>query len=51
LQALDAFRNRPASEIKDQLVHADRRESSDITGDVFRRAGGRDPPGDGMPVS
>src|SRR5215471_8998057 len=39
LQALDALRDRPAAEVEDQLVHADRREGSDVGGDLFRRAG------------
>src|SRR5437870_7949377 len=38
-QALDALRNGLAAAIEDQLVHADRRESSDIAGDVLRLSG------------
>jgi hypothetical protein len=39
LQALDALRNGLAATIEDQLVHADRREISNVAGDVFRLAG------------
>jgi hypothetical protein len=39
LQALDALRNGLAAAIEDQLVHADRCESSNVAGDVFRLAG------------
>src|SRR5260370_12299000 len=39
LQALDALRDGLAATLEDQLVHADRRESSDVAGDLFRRAG------------
>jgi tetratricopeptide (TPR) repeat protein len=39
LQTLDALRNRLAAAIEDQLVHADRRESSNVAGNVFGLAG------------
>src|SRR3982074_3629649 len=39
LQALDALRNGLAAAIEDQFVHADRRESPDVAGDLFRLAG------------
>src|SRR5258708_19182133 len=39
LQTLDALRNGLAAAIEDQLVHADRRESSNVAGNVFRLAG------------
>ena len=39
LQALDALRNGLAAAIENQLVHADRRESSNVAGNVFRLAG------------
>jgi hypothetical protein len=53
LQALDALRNGLAAAIEDQLVHADRRERSDIIGDLFRRAGeeAAGSSGNGIPVS
>jgi hypothetical protein len=35
LQALDAFGDGLAAEVKDQLVHADSREGADVTGDVI----------------
>jgi hypothetical protein len=38
LQTLDALRNRLAAAIEDQLVQADRRESSNVAGNVFRLA-------------
>ena len=37
--ALDALRNGLAAAIEDQLVRADRREISNVAGDVFRLAG------------
>jgi hypothetical protein len=39
LQTLDALRNGLAAAIEDQLVHADRRESSNVAGNVFGLAG------------
>src|SRR5438270_2744191 len=39
LQTLDALRNRLAAAIEDQLVHADRRESANVAGNLFRLAG------------
>jgi hypothetical protein len=39
LQALDALRDGLAAAIENQLVHADRRESSNVAGDVFRFTG------------
>jgi hypothetical protein len=39
LQALDALPNGLAAAIEDQLVHADRRKSSNVAGDIFRLAG------------
>src|SRR5271167_683628 len=39
LQALDALGDRLAAEVKDQLVHADRSEGTDVAGDLFRLAG------------